>query len=168
MSLGSQGSEGIKRRGIERFAKAFCMFVAPRAITRSLDLSSFFWWRGAPEWWNMVKLNKRRSIDKFRMCIHRFDALKSRWITLSATQQRKWICELTEFYCKASTSNFKTSLQQLACHFMLGGAVFKSQLIKFHSELRQIVAPLDYFQNVLYGFVWLCIVAGPHLHLWRK
>lgn len=70
-------------------------------------------------------------------------------VSNSASQLRKWICELREFYCKASTSNFKTSLQQLACHFMLGGAVFKSQLIKFHSELRQIVAPFDYFQNAL-------------------
>lgn len=70
-------------------------------------------------------------------------------VSNSASQLRKWICELREFYCKASTSNFKTSLQQLACHFMLGGAVFKSQLIKFHSELRQIVPPFDYFQNAL-------------------
>ena len=81
-------------------------------------------------------------------------------VSNSASQsQRRWISKLIEFtwiYCKASTSNFKTSLQQLACHFMLGGAVFKSHLVKFHCDLWQIVVPLSIFKMFcmdLYGFV---------------
>ncbi len=100
-------------------------------------------YRSIQTWWQKQKNRQIQDVHTSLWCT---EVKMDHIVSNSASQsQRRWISKLIEFTWKASTSNFKTSLQQLACHFMLGGAVFKYQISLW------LVA--DCICMDLYGFV---------------